>query len=233
MTALAFASPERALARVGDPLRVRYFARLDGEGPVTPRYTRRWSPYRGWTFPDGVAARIQISEGRALVEDRRYDDTGALLTAVHFTGGVPDQVVVHGWGRSETLPTAGWEAVALPGVKLLAPAPAVELDGHWRIRGEGWRLDLDLLDAPLSLPDEVFQAELSQSCGCSLEDRHSAWIDGAWGIRYRARPDSGGLAELWVIPHGEHPLIASFFSETEALATGRALMSLVQWEEVP
>ncbi len=38
-------------ARIEESLRARYYKKLDGDGPVWPRWRRKWSPIRAWTFP--------------------------------------------------------------------------------------------------------------------------------------------------------------------------------------
>ena len=220
-------------AWVTDPLQARYYKRLEGEGPVYPRWRRRWSPIRAWTFPDGVAQRVQTSQGRDLVEERRFTSTGEPLTTVRYAEGAPAEVVVHSWQQEASYSLEEWTSHTLHRVTLLAPGEPEspeESTLRWTLpQGE---LAASVVSGPADVFSEAFlQDGLLQTCGCLAEGRGTTWVDGRVGARYRLRlVGTDRVGEVWAVPLDAAVFLASWTPATrEHLALGRAVLALVRW----
>lgn len=229
LATLALATP---FPRADEPLTARYAWRLDGDGPVHPRLSHRWRPTRVWVWPDGVAARIQTSQGRELVQDQRFTATGRPLTTVYLEGGAPVRVEVHR-PAPQVVEVAAWPEHHVHVVTVRAPGePAVDADGVHRWTGEGWELAVTYVKGPSDPWGEAFRSGLLESCPCIVEDHTTDWIDGVPGARYRLRTlDDDGLAEVWAVPHRDGLLIATYAAPDGDLARGRALTALMAWED--
>lgn len=198
---------------------------------MVPRLRKANAPNKAWVFPDGVAARVQVRAGSALAEDRVYSATGDLYAAVFFRAGSPYEVRVPWEGAVTAVPVADWALLHDAGAALRLPQGAQLEGGEGRLSASSWRFAWAWSESPEKVGSDAFFADLSARCGCTVEDRHSVWIDGAWGVRFRAAPDEGGLAELWAIPRGDRVFMAAFSGTAAEAPIGRAIVTQLHWEK--
>lgn len=244
IAAFALASPDRPFPRQGETVRVRQYAKVEGEPPIA-RWRNKAGAFEAWTFPDGTVEHYRRYDKRVLVEERLFDATGGPLATITYEAETPVEVVVH--GRSDrAVPARGWEPYLYEGAVLRVPGePVVEADGAsaWAI-GAG-ALRLRTLDDAADVWSDDFRAGVGEACGCVLLDRTTAFVQGVAGARYLVRlpdPDRPLLGELWAFPHRGRTLLIAFLAPAGPdpvgvddpalrLAEGRAIVSLVSWEK--
>ena len=234
LIAMADANPEREMGRVGESLRVRSYATVDGDGPVRGRWRRSSGDIVGNVFPDGVFERYTRRERRVPQQTFYYNAAGVSIGEVAYTDGVAATFTVTSPAPA-SVDVSAWEQAQHHGLSLTAPSPTSSDDQSttWQI-GAG---RVEVLQLPAEDPTtEAFRISVEQSCGCLLLDRHTAWIDGRSGIRLLLdvpAPGRGERAEIWAIPTDEH-LITVWGSwpleDSSAHTLLRAMVSLATWE---
>jgi len=229
---LALAAPTDPLPRAAEPLTQRDFARLVGEGPAWGYGRRRHGAVTAWIFPDGVVEHAEIRKGRTLSEVRHYDAGGRPWTTTIYEDGQPKTVQVHR-PTEATVDVSAW---------------SVRHEGGWVLRwppetGSPW-LSLKVVPSTADPRSDAFREGLAEACGCLLEDRTTAWIEGRPGVRYRVRvpdPDRPWTGDLWAFSSGDHALLLASLVPARpdsgpedgpvALAVGRAVVALARREE--
>jgi hypothetical protein len=240
LAALSWAGPDRAFVRTDEPLRHRYYYKVEGGdalSPTRPKWRRKRGPVHAWTFPDGVAEHYQTFEGTTLMTMVGLDVRGRPSTTVFYEADVPTRVVVH--GRAE-LDVSGWKEVSLDVARVSAPgAPETTAADTLAWTGNDWTFTVVARDKAEG--DDVFSTtyrdELEAGCRCVIVDRGTAWADGRVGARYRVQlPDLDGLqlGEVWAFDLGERVIIAAFVAREGSdpgLARGRAMVALLRFED--
>ncbi len=234
LIAMADANPERVMGRVGESLRARSYATVDGDGPVRGRWRRTNGDIVGRVFPDLVFERYTRRDGRIPQRTFYYNAAGVSIGELAYTQGVPAMFTMT-TSSLEPVDVSTWQVGSHQGLSLIAPPPnsSDERSTTWQV-GAG-RVEVLLLPAEDPTTD-TFRASVEQSCGCLLLDRHTAWIDGRSGIRLLLdvpAPGLGERAEIWAFPTDEH-LITVWGSwpleDSSAHTTLRAMVSLATWE---
>lgn len=229
---LALAAPRYPLPRAHDPVTQRHFARLVGEGPAWGYGRRRHGAVTAWIFPDGVVEHAEIREGHDLAEVRHYDAGGHLWATTIYTDGHPAKVQIHRPTES-SVDVSSWSERHEDGWVLRWPP---EHSSPW--------LSLKVVPSKADPRSDAFADGLSQACGCLLEDRTTAWIDGRPGVRYHVRvtdPDRPWTGDLWAFSSGDHALLVASLVPAHpdagpeggpaALAVGRAVIALAHREK--
>jgi hypothetical protein len=234
LIAMADANPERVMGRVGESLRVRSYATVDGDGPVRGRWRRTNGNIVGQVFRDSVFERYTRRDGRVPQQTIYYNAAGMSLGELAYVEGTASTFTVT-TPALDPMDVSTWQASAHHGLSLTAPLPTSsdEQSTTWQV-GAG---KVEVLQLPAEDPTtDAFRISVEQSCGCLLLDRHTAWIDGRSGIRLLLdvpAPGRGERAEIWAFPTDEH-LITVWGSwpieDPSAYATLRAMVSLATWE---
>lgn len=222
-----WAGPPAELARFDEPRTLRDWGRVDGVGPVRVRYRRRSGPVEAWTFPDGLVSRYRLKERGEVLEDRRFDAAGLPVSAVFFTDGAAVRVEIPG---SEPIDVAGWAAAEVGRARVRAPVPPVDGAFAW----DGGVLTLDLRSG-IDPTGDALRDAIEADCGCVVEDRAAAWIDGWPAVRMSVdipHPSEPERALVWAVPLGDQTWTATWRT-AGALAPGRAALALVELLEDP
>jgi len=249
---IAGASPDAAiapLAHAGETPRLRLYANVE---EVDGRAHAKWRRKQDAEFhvdelEDGTIVRVQRMGRGAVVEDRRYDAGGGLLVTIfRKADGSPERAVV----RSEpeqTVPLDGWTMQDVPGGRMAAPAPPVDIPGG-SVRLGALDGELDVWMRPTADPlSDSFRAGIVAGCGCTVVERAVAWVDGRPGVRYRLLvPDTGPSdpVDLWAVPVPAGLWLATFRAAADAgaaptddrssrLLAGRVLVALVDLDGEP
>jgi len=225
---LAHADPNAPLARQGERVRAGRWATVEGDGPATVRWRRRAGAVYASTFPDGTVERYRRTEDGAPTEAAWFSAAGLRLSAATYASGDPatfTAVVPPG----PTVDLTNWAPVSAAGLRFPAPSPG----SRWSL-GSG---DVVVTATPDTDPTAAaFAHELEVGCACEIVDRHAAWIDGRYGVRFAARlPDipEPRWGEIWVVP-GPSQTAVLFATWSPAdptpLSALRAIVSLASWE---
>jgi len=229
---LALAASTDALPRADQRLVERRYARLSGDGPAWGVERRATGPVKAWVFPDGTVEHAEFLRGKYVVEVRRYGPVGEALTTTRLTDGIATEVVV---GTAAPIDVGAWEDRVIDGVhaRWPAPDPARHLDAFVQRTVADPRSD-------------TVRDALAAWCGCLLEDRDTAWLDGVPGVVYRVRlphPSAPWTGEVWVVGDGTRALALASLVPADAdglpvggisaLAPGRAVAATVAFEEAP
>jgi hypothetical protein len=233
-------------ARAGEVPERRFYARLDDiDGRADPRWRRkRDGEFQVDELSDGTVLRVRRIVSGAIVEDHRYDAGGwPLVTVFYGPGGAPDHAQVHAVPE-QTVPLSGWTFHALPGSRIAAPTPPVDLPGG-SVRLQALDGELDVWTGSTADPwSDGFREGLVAGCGCTIGDRATAWVDGRPGVRYRLMvPDAGPPrpVDLWAVPQGDGMWLATFRAGAvpaegdpdATLLAGRVLLALVSFDTEP
>ena len=221
------------LARANEALTEGYYARLDGEGPVQPRWSRRTpSTYTVFAFADGVVQRVLIHERSKVAEERVYDILGYPSLTIRWGDPWPEQVLVH-LADPVTVPMAEWGLVDLAG-GAQAWLPGGPGNGDAELLGGRLR---HWMAPTADVAADAWLTEQLEACGCVLVERHADWVGGRPGVRLRLRTvalDRPDEALLWAVPRPEGTWMAAYTVQAPpdadtALAPGRAVVGLIQW----
>lgn len=221
------------------PLRERRYARVVGTTSARPRSPQSRGPIRAWTLPDGTIEHYERLARGARTELHRFDSTHAPHTSVFFSEGAPDRAVVHG-GVDHELPVGAWQARSWIGATLVLPPGAA---GHdllsWS--GDSGRFVAQWGPVDTDITSDAFRDSLEAGTGGVTRAAATVWIDGRPGVRYLLdlpHPSAPEAAEVWAIPSDTGVFLASFAAPApsvpgslETLATGRAIMSLLEWTQ--
>ena len=245
---VAAADPDAAdvpLVHAGETPRHRLYAKVE---EVKGRAQARWRRKQDAEFhvdelEDGTIVRVRRMAKGGIVEDRRYDAGGGLLvTIVYGADHLPERGVVHSQPE-QTVPLDGWTVHALPGGRMAAPSPPVDIPGG-SVRLEVLDGELDVWKGPAADPlSDAFREGIAAGCGCSIVERAVAWVDGRPGVRYRLLvPDTGPSdpVDLWAVPVPDGLWLATFRvslsrgpdatpaeDRSSRLLAGRVLIALV------
>lgn len=232
----------RPLAHPGLAIRRGTYLRVVGDGPAYASRRRRNGPWTIWTLPGYQALAAERREGGVVVESRTWTAAGRPRTTVTWADGTqPISITVH-TPVERTLDTTGWSVarrgpvlVALPPTPALEPAPdtpprQIPTDASPPTVTATW------LDTPLDLADiDAHTLVVERDCGCFVDDRVAAWLDGRPAVRFRLRwPTLAGerVALLWHVPDGERTFALAVVApdgDEATLALGRAAAATVHW----
>jgi hypothetical protein len=234
LIAMADANPDREMGRVGESLRVRSYATVDGDGPVRGRWRRTSGDIVGFVFRDGVFERYTRRDRRVPQQTLYFNAAGMSIGELAYTEGVPATFTVT-TPPLEPVDVSAWQVAEHHGLWFTAPPATLsdEQSATWQV-GAG-RVEVVRL-APEDPTTESFRASVEQSCGCLVLDRHTAWIDGQSGIRLLLdvpAPGRGERAEIWAFDTDEALITiwASWPIEDPSAHTAlRAMVSLATWE---
>jgi hypothetical protein len=204
LIAMADANPDREMGRVGESLRVRSYATVDGDGPVRGRWRRTSGDIVGHVFRDGVFERYTRRERRVPQLTVYFNASGLSIGELAYTEGLPATFTAT-TPSLEPVDVSTWEVATHQGLSLTAPSPTSsdEQSTTWEL-GAG-RVQVIRLAAE-DPTTESFRASVELSCGCLVIDRHTAWIDGQSGIRLLLdvpAPGLGERAEIWAFETDE------------------------------
>ena len=229
--AVTLANPNRPFPRLDDTTLVRRYDRVEGEGPVRPRWQRRDGRIQAWTFGDGTVEHYQRYEGQ-LVEELRFDAAGDPLSSIHFVDEKPQKVIVHSFGEVDV---SSWQSHSVFGLQLLAPsAPTVDGGRSTFALTEG-TLIVEPVKGPADPFADDFGRGLEETCACLIVDRSTRWIDGRPAARYHLampHPDDPQLGELWATSVDNMVMLILWTASESAphQETGRAIVALARWE---
>lgn len=239
-TAIAQAPlPDGPLARAEQPLRVRRYVKVVGGGPVWPRWRKRSGPIEAWVFPDWQILQYRTWKARQLLSEHRFDAHGDLRSHTTYgSDGAPTAVTLHGLGdEAETLDVSAWSTLDVFPLTTRSAVPPTATGPHRHWDGSTYTVTLSVFpedsDDPLT---DTFRTRLARECGCTLIDRHSAWVDGRAGVRYRVEIpdlDTPVRGDVWAFSQHGHLVVLTAVQndDRDARRTARALLALMRWQE--
>jgi hypothetical protein len=213
LVAVAWANPDRLLARTTDELKSARYAAIEGEIRPLARWRRIGAAFEASVFPDGQVEHFVRYDRRDPKEASWYNAGGdRIATATWEPGARPFRSVIP---ASPPVDVASWAVFPFGGLNLLLPTtPAPVPVGDTLVVG---RTTFVTLPAGPVL-DDAFGADLASTCACALLDRNTAWVAGITGVRYRFSRSDGAsteLGEVWAVPVGE-VVLAAFATWSEA-----------------
>ncbi|MBT3217816.1 MAG: hypothetical protein HN348_01885 [Proteobacteria bacterium] len=230
--AMTLANPDRPFPRLEDETQARRYDRVEGEGPLRPRWRRRDGRILAWTFRDGTIEHYERYEGRQVVEEHRFDAVGDPLSTIHFSENKPQKVVIH---RFAEVDVSSWQDHSLGGLQILTPTtPSVD-GGRHTISLTNGTFIAEPVKGPADPFADDFARGLEETCRCLIVDRSTRWIDGRPSAHYHLympHPDVPQTGELWATSVNNMVMLLLWSTSQEAShkETGRAIVALARWE---
>jgi hypothetical protein len=225
LAAISFANPDRAFARLDEPVRHARHAKVENGQPM---WRRRYGPIEAWTFGDGTPIRYLRHEDKTVAEEVWFDAAGDELLRVAFLEDQPQLVAVAGHGSVDV---SGWAEHVAGEWSIRAPTSPVVTDGGFELVVDEGRFLVQRFPAADVFADE-FRDQLTQGCRCVATDRSTRWFRDRPAARYALMvPDPRGptVVEALAIPWDDDVVVLLWQAPTAAprLDIGRSYMALL------